>query len=284
MKKCDKNPSPTGPAKREIRAKSVLTPTAIPSYDFCINPYVGCAHGCTYCYASFMKRFTGHGEPWGSFVDIKVNAPEVLARQLARPRVGSVLFGTVTDPYQPAEREYGITRDCLGLLGASSLRVHLLTRSPLCLRDIDLFKEIESLEIGLSIGTDKDEIRRIFEPAAPPIGARVEALKKLRREGVRTYAFIGPMLPLDPEAMAALLAGAVDEVLVDRLNYPRKVVGLYRRHGMEPFLEDGFFVEAALRMEEAFAREGVPVSLLFDCSGGSTGGFRELPDTAGGRS
>ena len=98
---------------RKISAKSILTKTGIEGYGYCINPYVGCEHGCKYCYASFMKRFTGHLEPWGEFVDVKINAPLVLKRQLKRKARGSVLLGTVTDPYQPAEKTYLITRGCL---------------------------------------------------------------------------------------------------------------------------------------------------------------------------
>jgi DNA repair photolyase len=124
---------------REISAKTVLTRTGIAGYDYCINPYVGCEHGCLYCYASFMKRFTGHREPWGEFVDAKVNAPQVLRRQLKKAALGSVLVGTVTDPYQPAEKTYSITRGCLEALLERQFPVQLLTRSPLCLRDRDLF-------------------------------------------------------------------------------------------------------------------------------------------------
>src|SRR5512139_2591112 len=101
---------------REIFSKAILTKTAISSYDYCINPYVGCGHGCRYCYASFMKRFTGHREPWGDFVDVKINAPQVLKKQLRRAKRGSVLVGSVTDPYQPVEKKYGLTRGCLEAL------------------------------------------------------------------------------------------------------------------------------------------------------------------------
>src|SRR5512136_3130269 len=101
---------------REIFSKTILTRTAISGFDYCVNPYVGCEHGCRYCYASFMKRFTGHLEPWGEFVDAKVNAPEVLRRQLRRARRGDVLLGTVTDPYQPSEKRYLVTRRCLEAL------------------------------------------------------------------------------------------------------------------------------------------------------------------------
>jgi len=154
---------------RKILAKNILTKTGIEGYDYCINPYVGCAHGCRYCYASFMKRVTSHLEPWGEFVDVKVNAPEVLRRQLRRARKGSILIGTVTDPYQPAEKHYRITRGCLEALLEYQFSVNILTRSSLLARDIDLFKRFYDISVGLSITTDREDIRRIFEPTSHSI-------------------------------------------------------------------------------------------------------------------
>ncbi len=248
---------------REITAKAVLTKTGIGDYDYCINPYVGCAHGCTYCYASFMKRFTGHHEPWGEFVDVKVNAPQVLKRQLKRRAPGSVLLGTVTDPYQPAEAHYGITRGCLEVLLERQFPVHLLTRSDLCLRDIDLFRQFETLEAGLSITTNREEMKRLFEPRSPPSRRRVEALRRLHAEGISTYAFIGPMLPLDPAQLYEMLAGIVDEVLIDRLNYSNKVIGIYRRAGLTRYMEGTWFSDTAHALKERFEGAGVPVSIIF---------------------
>jgi DNA repair photolyase len=249
--------------RREIVSKAVLTKTGIPGYDWCLNPYVGCEHGCSYCYASFMKRFTGHLEPWGGFVDAKVNAPEALRRQLRRVRRGSVLVGTVTDPYQPLERRYRLTRRCLEALAERQLEVSVLTRSPLCVRDVDVFRRFEQISVGLSITTDDDATRRLFEPHAPPIGARVAALRTLRREGVPTYLFAGPLLPMDPARFVEMIGDAADEVLVDRLNYPGKVVARYRDAGLERYLEDAWFDRAAAELKRGFERRGVPVEVLF---------------------
>ncbi|HET8542699.1 MAG TPA: radical SAM protein [Anaeromyxobacter sp.] len=252
--------------RREIVSKAVLTRTGIPGHDWCLNPYVGCEHGCSYCYASFMKRFTGHLEPWGGFVDAKVNAPEVLRRQLRRVRGGSVLVGTVTDPYQPLERRYRLTRGCLEALadGPGGLEVSVLTRSPLCLRDVDVFRRFgRRISVGLSITTDDDRVRRTFEPHAPPIGARVEALKALRAAGVPTHAFAGPLLPMDPARYVELIGDAAGEVLVDRMNYSGKVVARYRRAELERYLEDAWFDRTAAELERGFARRGVAVDVLF---------------------
>jgi DNA repair photolyase len=255
-----------GIVRREIVSKTVLTRTGIPGHDWCLNPYVGCAHGCSYCYASFMKRFTGHLEPWGGFVDAKVNAPEVLRRQLRRIRGGSVLVGTVTDPYQPLERRYRLTRGCLeALAGAGAgFEVSVLTRSPSCVRDVDVFRRFgPRISVGLSITTDDDRTRRLFEPHAPPIGARVEALRALKAAGIPTYAFAGPLLPMDPARYVELVGDAAEEVLVDRMNYASKVVGLYRREKLERYLEDAWFDRAAAELKRGFERRGVAVEVLF---------------------
>lgn len=248
---------------REIFAKTVLTKTAISGFDYCLNPFVGCAHGCRYCYASFMKRFTDHREPWGEFVDVKINAPTLLRRQLERVKRGTVSLSTVTDPYQPLERKYQLTRRCLKAFLDFQFPVNLLTRSPLCLRDIDLFKKFNEIEVGLSITTDDDRIRKIFEPHSPPIPSRLRTLEILRKEGIKTYVLVGPMLPLDPKRIVSMLDGLVSEVLIDRMNYPNKVKGLYRKNGLDPYLTDNYFNLTGRDLRERFEKKGIPVSLIF---------------------
>jgi DNA repair photolyase len=248
---------------REVAARTVLTKTGIDGYDYCINPYVGCEHGCRYCYATFMKRFTGHMEPWGEFVDVKVNAPSVLRRQLQRAKPGAVLVGTVTDPYQPLEEKYQVTRGCLEALAQVRFPVNILTRSPLCLRDLDLFTTFRALEVGLSITTDDEESKKLFEPRSPSIRSRLKALKTLHGAGIRTYAFVGPMLPLDPSGLAEQLAGVVDEVLIDRLNYPDRVKSIYRKAGLGRYLDPLYFVDTATIPREELEKRGTGVSVLF---------------------
>jgi len=122
---------------KEILCKSVLSKSGISSVDYAVNPYVGCQHGCVYCYARFMKRFTGHGEEWGEFVDVRVNAPQVLTRELSRTAKGVVLLSSVTDPYQPLEKKYELTRKCLQKLLMYQFPITILTKSTLVLRDLD---------------------------------------------------------------------------------------------------------------------------------------------------
>jgi len=248
---------------KEIFSKSILTRTAIPSFDYCINPYVGCGHGCRYCYASFMKRFTGHREPWGEFVDVKVNAPHLLRKQLRRAKQGTVALSTVTDPYQPLEGTYRLTRGCLEALLDHQFSVNVLTRSPLCLRDIDLFKQFQKIEVGLSITTHDETTKKIFEPRSPSIQSRIEALKVLRKEGIGTYAFVGPMLPLDPTKLVTMLDGLIDEVLIDRLNYQNKVKAIYRKTGMDQYLEENYFHFVGAELKERFEGKGIAVSMIF---------------------
>jgi DNA repair photolyase len=133
---------------QEITAKSVLNPSKI--LDFCLNPYTGCAISCKYCYARlFMKRYSGHHEPWGAFVDVKVNAPELLKKQLLRAKRGSVWISSVCDPYQPLEAKYRLTRRCLVELLEHQFPVFVQTKSKLVLRDLDLFKKFHDIEVVL---------------------------------------------------------------------------------------------------------------------------------------
>jgi DNA repair photolyase len=248
---------------KEIFVKHILTKTAIPGFDYCINPYIGCGHGCRYCYASFMKRFTGHLEPWGEFIDVKMNAPHLLRKQLKRAKQGVVTLSTVTDPYQPVEKKYQLTRKCLEVLLEAQFSISLLTRSPLCLRDIDLFKQFENINVGLSITTHDEGIKKIFEPHSSSIYSRVEALRALRKEKIQTYAFVGPILPLDPKTLVAMLDGGIDEVLIDRMNYPNKVKAIYRKANLEKYLEEDYFHLVGMELKERFERKGVLVSMIF---------------------
>ena len=244
---------------REKQVKSILSKSGIPGVDYCLNPYVGCAHGCKYCYATFMKRFTGHAEPWGAFVDIKVNAPEVLRRQLKRTSKGYVMLSSVTDPYQPLERKYGLTRRCLEILLSQQFPVGILTKSPLVLRDLDLIRQFDDIEVGMTITTDDDRIKKIFEPATPPLAARIQALKEIHDQGIRTYAFIGPLLPQNPEVLAAKISPHVDSVLVDRMNYLNKTIGLYRRYHLTEWLESDFIDEILRRLKAGFSGKEVNI-------------------------
>jgi len=230
---------------QEVRAKSILSRSKI--YRYVVNPYTGCQHGCSYCYARFMKRVTGHREPWGEFVDVKVNAPELLRNEIRRKSRGRVWISGVCDPYQPLEEQYLLTRQCLAILVENNWPVIIQTRSPLVLRDIDIIRKAADIEVGLSITTADDDIRKLFEPHAPPIPDRIQALDELHRAGVRTYAMIAPVLP-GAEGLAGLLAGKVDYVLIDRMNYHYADL-IYRTYGLEDYLSDEYYTKVRRTLE-----------------------------------
>lgn len=206
---------------REIYVKGILTKSKLPESDYCINPYVGCQHGCIYCYARFMKRFTGHTENWGGFLDIKVNAAEVLRKDLfKRPKKGVVLLGSVTDAYQTAEKKYKITRAILEVLLEHQFPISILTKSDLVLRDIDLLSQFESCDVGLTITTLDESARRRFEPKSTSTARRLRCLRILHDNGIKTYVFIGPILPLftDLQAIYLKVKGIADTVWGESLN------------------------------------------------------------------
>jgi DNA repair photolyase len=244
---------------REIQAKSILSASKI--YPYVINPYVGCQHACSYCYARYMKKFTGHKEPWGAFVDVKINAAELLRKEIRKKKKAAVWISGVCDPYQPLERKYKLTRQCLQILIREDWPVVIQTRSPLILRDVDILKEAKNVEVGFSLTTADDSIRKLFEPDAPPIQERLNALAELHGEGVRTYAMIAPILP-GAEKLVDLLAGTVDYILVDRMNY-QYADFIYRKHGLEEKKTEEYFVRVNKQITSDCCRLGIECTTVF---------------------
>jgi DNA repair photolyase len=165
-----------------------------------------------------MKRFTGHSEPWGDFVDVKINAPDLLNIEIEKKQKGTVWVSGVCDPYQPLEAKYKLSRRCLEILVKKDWPVVIQTRSPLVLRDMDIFKKSNKIEVGLSITTSNDEIRKAFEPSAPSIMERLRTVESLHQNGINTYVMIAPILP-EAENLIRTLAGKVDYIIIDRMNY-----------------------------------------------------------------
>lgn len=210
-----------------------------------------------------MRRFSGHREAWGEFVDVKTGAAHILRKQLRRAKPGRVWVSSVTDAYQPIERKFRLTRACLEALLEVQFPVDVLTRSPLCLRDLDLFEKFREFSAGFSLGTDDDSLRALFEPRAPSIQCRVSALRTLHAAGIRTYAFLGPLLPLDPERLVDMLSGCVDSVLIDRMNYGSRIAWLYRKQRLEKYLSDSYFSEIGNELHSRFSRAGVEATILY---------------------
>jgi DNA repair photolyase len=124
-------------------------------------------------------------------------------------------------------------------------------------------KQFKNIEVGLSITTHDEGIKKMFEPHSPTIHARVKTLETLQREEIPTYAFIGPMLPLDPKVLVATLDGLIDEVLIDRMNYTNKVKTIYRKAKLEKYLEEDYFHVVGMELKEGFEKKGVAVTMCF---------------------
>lgn len=208
---------------REIECTSILNRSGIA--DYAVNAYVGCEHGCRYCYGRFMMRYTKHGEPWGHFVDVKVNAPRVLMKQVKRCRVGRVFVSSVCDGWQPLEGKYGITRACVEILLATGFPVTILTKSILASRDLDLLGGRREVELGATVAVQDEALRSIFEPRSSPAEERLLLLKQAKERGITTYAFLGPIMPyvFDTEEnigglIAAFRDARVDWIYLDLLN------------------------------------------------------------------
>jgi len=243
----------------EKKAKTILSQSQV--YDYALNPYVGCRHNCVYCYARFMKRFTGHRERWGEFVDVKINAPELLAREVKRKKVGRVWVSGVCDPYQPLEKRYRLTRRCLAILVENGWPFTVQTKSALVLRDIDILQGAEDGEVGCTITTADEQIRKIFEPGASSARERIEALAALHSKGIRTFVMVAPILP-GAERLVGALKGSVDYVILDRMNY-HHADGAYKKHGLQWASEDNFFSQKGEELRAAFEKEGIPCQVVF---------------------
>jgi DNA repair photolyase len=202
-----------------------------------------------------MKRFTGHREPWGQFVDVKINAPDLLRVEIHKKKPATVWISGVCDPYQPIEAKYKLTRECLKTLAHNNWPVIVQTRSPLVLRDIDILKEGRDFEVGLSITTADDSIRKLFEPNAPSIEDRIAALDMLHRSGIRTYVMIAPMLP-SAEGLPEILAGKVDYAIVDQMNY-NYADWVYRKYGLEDKKTNDFFYRTRREISSSFGKLGI---------------------------
>lgn len=223
----------------EIQAKSILNKSGIT--DWAVNCYSGCEHGCLYCYARFATRFSHPRESWGSFVDVKVNAPQVLEREVKRRRVGRVFMSSVCDGWQPVEGRYGLTRQCLEILLQHDFPITILTKSALARRDLDLLAGKNNVDFGVTITTLDESLSKLFEPKSSPPAERLALVKEAKKKGITTYVLLGPLMPhlSDTEKSLGSLLNAVKEVgadyfYVDRLN-PRYGVwsslrGLLQEH------------------------------------------------------
>jgi len=209
---------------KEIKVKTALSPSHLPGLGYALNPYRGCSHACVYCYAPSVIHWD-KGK-WGELVEVKINLPRILSKELRVKKKGVVGLGTVTDPYQPSEKKYEITRRCLELLLLHDFPVCIQTKSSLVLRDIDLLKEFKNVEVGITLTALDDTLGEKMEPGASSVSERLRALFELREIGIKPWVFLGPVMPHITEVEAlvdAIAAIKPDYVLVDRLRFKEGV-------------------------------------------------------------
>jgi DNA repair photolyase len=190
----------------EIDCAAAIGKCGFPGGGWAVNPYVGCAHDCVYCYARFIKRFTGHNEAWGGFVDVRVNMVEVLKKQLksAKYREGRIYIGTVTDPYQSLEERYKITRSVLEVLMDYGAGVSILTKSNLVLRDLDLLRKFKDIDVNFTLNSFDEKWKSLVEPNSPSIKDRIEAVKRIVANSIKVYVMVGPYWPFFTDASVML--------------------------------------------------------------------------------
>ena len=227
------------PKINHLEAKSIFIKSGLPGSDYVINPYNGCLFGCMYCYAAQIARWKHPDEVWGTYVDVKINAPELLKKELEALKkrlhtknFGTVFFSSVTDPYLGLESKYHLTRKCLEVLADFGYEgnVSIQTKSPLVTQDIDVLKRLKDVTVGFTVTTLDDKVSRFLETMAPPVSARIQALKDLHDAGIKTYAFIGPILPhftsnetKITELLDKLQEVGVKEVWFEHINLSSKI-------------------------------------------------------------
>ncbi len=209
------------------QAGSILNPTTgfMASYDYTLNPYSGCAFGCSYCYAAFFARDNESKENWGYWVNVKENALEILKKFRKKPLINKTIYiSSVTDPYQPIERKLELTRSILReLLNYHTPRIVIQTRSPLITRDIDLFMKFEHIQVNMTITTDSERVRKIFEPYCPSNKDRLSAIKEIHDAGINACITMTPLLPIESpiEFVHSLKATGITKFIVQPFHQDR---------------------------------------------------------------
>ncbi|CAG7635313.1 hypothetical protein PAESOLCIP111_03649 [Paenibacillus solanacearum] len=258
--------------------KQLLNPASgyLTGYSHTLNPYVGCAFACSYCYVREMPVAKFRGEPWGTWVDVKQSAATLLAKELVKAkRKGpvTVFMSSSTDPYQPIEYKTQLTRSLLELMAGQETPDFLLvqTRSPLVTRDIDLLQRLGSrVRVSLTVETDLEPVRKAFSPAAPPIAARLQALRQLVQAVVPVQACVSPVLPSSERFTETLLATGVSRFCIDDFFMGDGSLGkrterlgirhLYDELGLQEWYDRSAYLRVAERLKQLVPEENVYVS------------------------
>lgn len=244
-----------------IETNDYLTKSNLPASDYVINPYVGCPHGCKYCYASFMKRFIGHQEEWGEFIDVKKCNKKINLKKISGK---NVFLSSVTDCYNQYEEKYCLTRSILEQLIFSDCNLSISTKSKLILRDLDVLKNIKKLEVAISINSLDEKFRRDMDNASP-IEERLETLKILHDNGIKTILFMSPIFPYITEWKAIIersskfvdvywfenlnLRGAYKSTILDyiKVNYPEYYEEYLKIYNKK---DNSYWIDLAKEIEE----------------------------------
>lgn len=197
--------------------RDYVNPSRLPDWDYVINPYTGCTYKCTYCCAEFMQRFSRHHEDWGNFIDAKIATRDI---NLIKIDGGRIIMSSVTDPYNPYEERYNVTRTILEQLKNANISLHIVTKSNLVLRDLELLKQLKNVSVVFSIATTDKNFRKDIEPFAPSFQDRLNAIKILRNEGINTIAYISPIFPelTNYKEIIELTKDYVSEYWLENLN------------------------------------------------------------------
>ena len=246
-----------------------MTKSNLPVADFSVNPYVGCTHACKYCYASFMKRFTNHPEPWGEFIDVK-HWP---ALKNTKKYAGKEAFlGSVTDCYQPCEAKYGRTRALLEQLQGSGISISIATKSDLVVRDLDLIKTFPNARVSWSINTLDEAFRRQMDRGVS-IERRFEAMRQFYDAGVQTTCFISPIFPAitDVEGIIRRARNCCNLVWLENLNlrgdYKGRILAWVHEHrpDLDPLYRDiytrgdrSYWMQLDMELRAFAQAEGLP--------------------------
>lgn len=250
---------------KEVQAKSILTPQKMGSlsagFDFSINPYAGCAFACAYCYVPKFPSSKHEPQDWGTWVEAKVNAAELIRNERARVFGSRIFFSSATDPYQYIELKYRLSRACLSeLLKYKPKRLILHTRSHLILQDLALLKEFgDVLEVGVSITSDDEQVVREFEPNAPALKRRLALVKALHDNQVRVFASLAPLLPHDPSRLAGALAPYVSRVWMDQLRWPEVSTNKALLDKYRDYFAPDNYQKALFALRQALVKQGVSV-------------------------
>lgn len=178
----------------EIKAKSILNKSTIS--DYTLNCYRGCQHACAYCYAKYISYYTGHKEPWGTYVDVKINAPEILQKEVEKKRRGEVMMSSICDGWQPIEARYKLSRQCLEILLGAGFHASILTKNKLILRDFDIIEKHKNLvDLGLTITTFDHKLQGTLEPFSSSSLGRLNVIKEANKRGIKVWVFMGPLIP-----------------------------------------------------------------------------------------